>query len=307
MKKTVFFRTLAAVLVALVLCACAKVSMVDKIEHFVSEFARSYESYSFSDCEKSCSTFKSLLSQYEETYNDLSLGDYDRIEDAISVFRLLMSECAQFFGQDFLEQGDLSKVMYKGIEYDFEAPSIGQINDWIMMNKDFCSEKFSELNPDQEYKIPEEMTKEHPCLVYLVLSSESLAEKKEKQSWFDLYPLMNQDQKDKLYDILYRESYKLGLFERKMQASQYNQEAYDYAKAGDFYHAYETIDKAISLYPSDPNYYDSKGEFYLMQYRSGRALAMWNKVLELDPDFLSKHDGHTSLYDGLVEKGYLNK
>lgn len=307
MKKTILFRTLATVLVALSLCACAKVSLAGKFERFVSEFARSYESYSYSDCEKSCSTFKSLLSKYEETYLDLSWGDYDRIEDAISVYRRLMSECAQFFGRDFLEQGDLSKVTYNGIEYDFEAPSIGQINDWIMLNKHFCAEKIGELNPDQEYKIPEEMIKEQPCLVYLVLTSKSMAEKKEKQSWFDLYPLMNQDQMDKLYDILYRESYKLGTIERKEQARQYNQEAYDFAKDYDFYHAHESVDKAIALAPDDPNYYDSKGEIYLMQYRSERALAMWNKVLALDPDFLSKHDGHTNLYDGLVENGYINK
>ena len=120
---------------------------------------------------------------------------------------------------------------------------------------------------------------------------------------------MNDEQIDKLYDILYREMYKLKAIENlhslKEQANQLNQEAYNYANSGDFFSAYQTIEKAIALQPNDANLYDSKGEFYLKQDRVGKAFATWKKVLELDPNFLGKHNGHTVLYDGLVEKGMI--
>ena len=34
-------------------------------------------------------------------------------------------------------------------------------------------------------------------------------------------------------------------------------------------------------------------------------IAMWLKVMELDPDFLSKHNGETELHHQLKEKGWL--
>jgi hypothetical protein len=57
-------------------------------------------------------------------------------------------------------------------------------------------------------------------LVVLVLESKSINEPREKQSWFDLYALMNQDQIDKLRDILTREKQKLAEIEAKYQAKQ---------------------------------------------------------------------------------------
>ena len=68
-----------------------------------------------------------------------------------------------------------------------------------------------------------------------------------------------------------------------------------------------TIDHAIALESDNPNVYDSKGEFYLMQGRLDKALSMWNKVLETDSNFLDTYGGHTNLYDGLVEKGMINR
>ena len=88
-------------------------------------------------------------------------------------------------------------------------------------------------------------------------------------------------------------------------ASGYNAKAYEYAKAKDFEHAIETIDKAISLKPEEANYYDSKGEILLMKGDEQGALDMWQKVMELDPDFLSKYGGKTPLYEQLKERGFI--
>ena len=70
------------------------------------------------------------------------------------------------------------------------------------------------------YNIPNDMLENNTDLVVLVLESKSISEPKEKQSWFDLYSLMNQDQIDKLRDILTREKQKLAEIEAKYQAKQ---------------------------------------------------------------------------------------
>ena len=70
------------------------------------------------------------------------------------------------------------------------------------------------------YAIPDDMLQTNADLVVLVLESKSISEQKEKQSWFDLYPLMNQEQIDKLRDILTREKEKLAEIEAKYQARQ---------------------------------------------------------------------------------------
>ena len=70
------------------------------------------------------------------------------------------------------------------------------------------------------YSIPDDMLEENADLVVLVLESKSISEQKEKQSWFDLYSLMNQEQIDKLRDILSREKQKLAEIEARYQAKQ---------------------------------------------------------------------------------------
>lgn len=72
----------------------------------------------------------------------------------------------------------------------------------------------------QNFDIPDAMLENNADLVVLVLESKSISETKEKQSWFDLYPLMNQEQIDKLRDILTREKEKLAEIEAKYQARQ---------------------------------------------------------------------------------------
>ena len=71
-----------------------------------------------------------------------------------------------------------------------------------------------------DYNIPSDMLQNNTDLVVLVLESKSINEPKEKQSWFDLYSLMNQEQIDKLRDILTREKQKLAEIEAKYQAKQ---------------------------------------------------------------------------------------
>jgi len=71
-----------------------------------------------------------------------------------------------------------------------------------------------------KFTIPESFLREHADLVVLVLESKSISEEKEKQSWFDLYPLMNDEQISKLREILTREKEKLAEIEQKYQEKQ---------------------------------------------------------------------------------------
>ena len=106
----------------------------------------------------------------------------------------------------------------------------------------------------------------------------------------------------------------MGLFESTYQidpkssatflASGCNAKAYEYAKANDFTKALETIDRAIALMPEEANFYDTKGEILLMKGDEQEAVKMWQKVLELDPDFLKTHN--SDLYKLLKEKGLIS-
>ena len=66
-----------------------------------------------------------------------------------------------------------------------------------------------------EYNIPDTFLDARPELVALVLNSKSMDTKEEKQSWFNLVPLMNDEQINKLNDILVREKQKLQEIESK--------------------------------------------------------------------------------------------
>lgn len=65
------------------------------------------------------------------------------------------------------------------------------------------------------FTIPEDFLAKMPDLVQLVLESKSLDKSDEKQSWFNLLPLMNEEQIAKLRDILSREKQKLAEIEQK--------------------------------------------------------------------------------------------
>ncbi len=67
------------------------------------------------------------------------------------------------------------------------------------------------------YNIPEKFLKNRPDLIILILQSKSMDTQKEKQSWFNLLPLMNKDQLKKLDEILTREKEKLQEIEKKYE------------------------------------------------------------------------------------------
>ncbi len=77
------------------------------------------------------------------------------------------------------------------------------------------------------------------------------------------------------------------------------------AQVRNYSEALESIDRAIELMPEEANLYDSKGEILLMKGDEQEAVMMWQKVLELDPDFLQKYEGGTDLYKQLKEKGLI--
>ena len=60
--------------------------------------------------------------------------------------------------------------------------------------------------------------------------------------------------------------------------------------------AFTIIDEAIKISPKDPNYYDSKGEFYSMQNNFEKAKEMWMKVKSLDASYYTKNDTELNKY-----------
>ena len=90
------------------------------------------------------------------------------------------------------------------------------------MNKEFLLQYLPQhlVELASSFSIPEQMLKEHNSLIVLILESKSINESNEKQSWFDLYPLMNEEQLLKLNDILTREKEKLAEIETKYQQKQ---------------------------------------------------------------------------------------
>lgn len=74
----------------------------------------------------------------------------------------------------------------------------------------------------------------------------------------------------------------------------YNDMAYLYAEGKgvtkDFNEAHRLIDIAIKNEPGYPNFYDSKGEFYLMEGKMDKAKEMWAKVFALDPNAELRQD-----------------
>lgn len=85
-------------------------------------------------------------------------------------------------------------------------------------------------------------------------------------------------------------------------AIKYNELAYDAMQTKDnINEAIDYIDKAISLFPSEINFIDSKGELLLMSGDIEGALAMWNKVLEIDTDAI-KHFEEQGLHSILYQK-----
>lgn len=71
-----------------------------------------------------------------------------------------------------------------------------------------------------EFSIPEAFLIKQNLLIQLILESKSLAEHNEKQNWFNLLPIMSDEQIDKLKDILTREKQKLEEINQKYAQKQ---------------------------------------------------------------------------------------
>jgi len=68
-----------------------------------------------------------------------------------------------------------------------------------------------------KFDIPEEFLVDMPEVIEMVLKSKSIDTDEEKQSWFDLMPVMNDEQLDKLKEILLREQKKLQEIESRYE------------------------------------------------------------------------------------------
>ncbi len=67
------------------------------------------------------------------------------------------------------------------------------------------------------FMIPEKFLETMPDLMVLILRSKSMDSHEDKQSWFSLLPMMNDEQIEKLRDILTREKQKLEEIEAKYE------------------------------------------------------------------------------------------
>lgn len=81
-----------------------------------------------------------------------------------------------------------------------------------------------------------------------------------------------------------------------------NSLAYQFAEDSNYDDAIAAIDKAIKIKPTEANYYDTKGEILMMKGDVQKALLVWKKVLECNPNFVSNTKGRSELYKKLKEQ-----
>ncbi len=88
-----------------------------------------------------------------------------------------------------------------------------------MVNIDLVKQKIPQefWQVMENYTIADTFLENIADVIVLILTSKSLDSQQEKQSWFDLFPLMNKEQIDKLRDILIREKQKLEEIEQKYE------------------------------------------------------------------------------------------
>ena len=92
----------------------------------------------------------------------------------------------------------------------------------------------------------------------------------------------------------------LKLDDKQTAAVRLNQLAYTFVYRNNYDEALQAIDRALELMPDEPNFYDSKGEILLLKGDKKGAKKMWKEVINLDPDFPTKHE--TVLYRKLFKK-----
>ena len=214
-----------------------------------------------------------------------------------------------------------------GIRYFTSEPTQQDLLNWRKEFDTLCKEKIHDKL--SFFSIPQNMFEQHPCLVYLILTSKIIDSHKEKQSLFDLWSKMDTQKINQLYNLLYRERYNLAQIEvidanYQERIKNYesrtghlpfddvklgNSEAYDYANKGEYENALLTIDGTIELaLVNYVNVLDSKGEILLMQDEKNidAADSIWKQILKLVPDFLDHHEGSTKLYEKLKEQERVN-
>lgn len=69
----------------------------------------------------------------------------------------------------------------------------------------------------KKFLISDKFLEEKPEIITMILQSKSMDTDEEKQSWFNLLPIMNDEQYQKLVDILTREKQKLWEIEKKYE------------------------------------------------------------------------------------------
>ena len=225
-------------------------------------------------------------------------GRYDEMKDSMDK----MPELKPFLITDVVEYLGNGVYRVDGVNYPTPSPSTDELTEWAKSIQQTGAKKIYRSN----YDISDEMMRNEPGTVYLILRSKSISGHSEKQNWFALWNIMNGEQILKLYDILYRENYKLATINIKNQLRDLNMKAYDEAKQGHYEEALKAIDEAISIKPDEAYIYDSKDEILLMKGDERGAVKMWRKVISLDPDFIEKYEGGTELYKQLLERGLID-
>ena len=90
----------------------------------------------------------------------------------------------------------------------------------------------------------------------------------------------------------------------KANSSNLNNLAYFYVKHNEipsnFVKAHAVIDRAIELSPTDYNYLDSKGEFYLIEGDEKKAFKIWKTILKNNPHYYDNPEN-------LIGKSILNE
>ena len=88
-----------------------------------------------------------------------------------------------------------------------------------MTNLQLVQEKLPQdlWNLASQLNIPDDFLDREPDLTVLILRSRSLAKNEENQNWFNLIPMMNLEQIEKLRDILTRERDKIAEIEAKYE------------------------------------------------------------------------------------------
>lgn len=192
------------------------------------------------------------------------------------------------------------KLIVDGIAYEYENPSSTQIKEWATKYKDICLRNIKH----GQFDIPNFMEEENPCLVYLILNSRSI-DSKEKQSWFDLYSLMRQEQIDKLYSILYREKYKLALIKERGEALNHGIQFYNGdSVTQDYAQAFSWFKKAADM-GSGPGFNNLGEMYYEGKYVSkdySKAYELFQKAVEKGSVYAIGNLGIMFYYGHYVKK-----